>query len=105
MSTPEGEILAAICDYLELKRYFFYRNNNAPIFDATKKIFRKMPKHTMRGIPDIVVIRDGKYVGLEVKSKTGKQSPFQKDFQQLLEENGGKYAIVTSIDDVMAIGL
>jgi hypothetical protein len=40
----EAQIQRAICDYLALRRHFFYRNNNTPIYDATRKAFRAMPK-------------------------------------------------------------
>lgn len=101
----EAPIVAAICDYLSLRRHLFYRNNNTPIFDPTRQVFRAMPKHTMRGLPDIVVILKGQYVGLEVKPPKGKQSEHQIEFERLLKEAGGRYHVVTSIDEVMKLGL
>lgn len=64
-----------------------------------------MPKHTPRGLPDINVIRGGAYYGLEVKTPKGRQSPEQKEFQSFVESHGGKYFVVRSIDDVVALGL
>jgi hypothetical protein len=76
----ETEIQAAICDYLALKRYFFWRQNNIPaVFTDTHGAmrFRRLPKHQRRGIPDIIIIRKGIGIFLECKTDTGRQSADQ----------------------------
>jgi len=103
--TPEGETLNAICDYLALKRYFFYRNNNAAIFDPTRKTFRSMPKHARHGVPDIIVVKDGKYIGIEVKTEKGRPSDHQLEFGRDLILAGGMYVIARGIEDVQRVGL
>lgn len=52
----ESDIQRAICDCLALKKHFFWRQNTTPIFDPTKKTFRKMPKYSLKGVPDIIVL-------------------------------------------------
>lgn len=37
----EAQVLSAICDYLRLKRYYFWRQNNGGTFDAAKGAYRK----------------------------------------------------------------
>lgn len=101
----EKVIQLAICDYLTYRKHFFYRNNNTPVFDTTRQAFRAMPKHTPKGLPDVVVIFKGQYIGLEVKRPGGKQSPEQKDIETRVKAAGGNYAVVYSIDDVKAMGL
>lgn len=105
MPPNESQIVSAICDYLALKKYLFWRNNNIPVFDQGRGKWRAMPKHTMRGLPDIEMILAGQFVGLEVKRPKGVQSPFQKLFQQRCEMAGGRYHIVHSIDEVQKLGL
>jgi len=104
----ESDIQASICDYLEIRRRFFFRVNNIPAFnknvDGSIRM-RRLPKHTPRGLPDIIVIVGGVFYGLEVKKEGGKQSPEQKIIQKDIEAHGGKYFVVKSIDDVKAIGL
>lgn len=103
----EKEIQLTICDYLAFKSkkdgFIFWRQNTAPIFD--KGFYRPMPKYSLTGMPDIVVVKDGKYIGLEVKRKGGKQSDNQILFQKWLEKAGGEYHVVESLDDVIALGL
>lgn len=105
MKERESDIQRAICDYLALRKHLFWRSNNVPVFDRSRGAFRALPKYTMRGLPDITVIRPGgKYCGLEVKQKGSYQSPEQKEFQRLCKTNGGEYHVVHSIDEVKAYG-
>ena len=101
--TLEKEIQLAICDYLAYKGYFFWRQNTIPVFD--KDHFRAMPKYSMNGVPDIILIKDGIFWGLEVKQPKGKQSDNQRIFENRTKKAGAKYNIVTSIDDIVALGL
>ncbi|MFA6972882.1 MAG: VRR-NUC domain-containing protein [Gallionella sp.] len=64
-----------------------------------------MPKYSKNGIPDIIVIKDGFFVGLEVKAPKGKQSESQKEFEKGSKAAGAEYYLVKSIDDVIEIGL
>ena len=99
----ENNIQTAILDYLSLKKYFFWRQNNFTIFDG--KNFRKLPKYALKGIPDIIIIKDGKFIGLEIKTKIGTLSEGQKEFMIGCEKAGGQYYIVKSIDDVIKLNL
>ena len=56
MEIRESDIQRAICDYRALRRVFFFRCNNQPIYDES--LFRALlPKYTMKGIPDIIAIK------------------------------------------------
>lgn len=99
----ETDIQRAICDYLALRKYMFWRNNNIPVYDAVGKKFRAMPKYTMRGRPDIEIISGGHYIGLEVKVLKGKQTDSQIDFEVGCKRAGGSYFVVRSLEQVMKI--
>jgi len=103
----ESDIQTAICDYLSLKKYFFWRQNTSPTVQITgdKWHFRRMSKYAMKGIPDIIIIKEGKFIGLEVKTSVGVISQNQKEFKFGCENAGGEYYIVKSIDDVTKLGL
>jgi hypothetical protein len=101
----ESEIQRAICDYLALRKVFFFRCNNQPIFDAARKVFRALPKYTMKGIPDIIAIKDGRFISIEVKGRKGQLSPDQVEFGRLCMRNGAEYIVAKSIDDVQSHGL
>lgn len=101
----EKDIQLAICEYLTIKRHFFWRQNVIPPFDKKTGHYRPMSKYTMTGVPDIIVIKNGIFIGLECKRKGGKQSDAQIEFQRRTELAGGKYYTVKSVIDVINIGL
>jgi hypothetical protein len=100
----ESEIQRSICDYLALRKYCFWRTNNIPAPLASGG-FRSLPKYTPRGLPDIIIVRDGWFIALEVKKKGGYQSKEQKEFEARIKDAGGEYWVVRSIDDVRELGL
>lgn len=101
----ESEIQSSICDYLALRKHFFYRTNNTPIFDPNHKVFRAMPKHTPKGISDIFVLYGARPYFLEVKRPGTYQTPEQREFQSRAEAAGAVYAVVRSIEDVQKLRL
>lgn len=104
----ETEAQKAILDYLRLRGHFAFRINNIPatyIDRHGERQFRKMPTYGMNGVPDIVLIHQGKFYGIEVKSETGQMSPDQAEFARRCIKAGGEYVLARSIDDVAAVGL
>src|SRR5690606_35669338 len=97
-------IQTAICDYLAFQKHFFWRQNVIPAMNANGTM-RRLPKYVKTGVPDIIVVKDGFFIGLEVKRKGGVQSANQKEFEKGIKEAGGEYYVVRSIDDVKNIGL
>ena len=100
LKEKESDIQLAICQYLELRGYFFWRSNNIPAFEQKTGFYRPLPKYAIRGVADIILINKGKFIGLEVKTKKGKLSKNQEAFKELCEVNRGKYFVVRSVDDV-----
>lgn len=100
----ESDIQLSICEYLATRNVLFWRQNTIGMFDPTKGVMRKMPKFSMTGIPDIIVLKNN-FIGLEVKAPKGKQSPNQVIFEQRCKRAGCEYHIVCSIDDVQKLGL
>jgi hypothetical protein len=66
---------------------------------------RRLPKHTPRGLADILVVHVRRSYFLEVKRPKTYQSPEQRDFQANAEKASAHYAVVRSIDDVRLLGL
>ena len=54
------------------------------------------------GLPDLLAFVP-EMIFLEVKRPTGKQSPNQKDFQELCKKAGQPYYVVHSIEEVQEI--
>jgi len=80
--TPEGKVKRKVVEVLKKHEvwYFFPANNG----------FGKS------GIPDIIAIVDGHFVGIEVKSATGKPTELQKICGKQIEEAGGTWLVVSN---------
>jgi len=53
------------------------------------------------GWPDITGLTpEGRFLGVECKSPTGRQSPVQKQMEQSIRQRNGIYILARSIDDV-----
>ena len=110
MKEKESSIELAIChfiaSYLRKKNipHHFWKQPQAGFaqLDRRTKTFR-FRRHTNPfvglGVPDIIVIIQGIFVGLECKTKAGKQSPNQIEFESLVRHAGGFYYIVRSLSD------
>lgn len=108
ITMSEIQIQSGIIDYLLRRKHFFIRINNTPIsmIRNGQRVFRKMGKGAIKGVPDILVLTNGGFaVWLEVKDKGKKQSPDQVKFQNRCNEIGCEYYVVRSIDDLKEIGL
>lgn len=53
-----------------------------------------------KGFPDLTAMRDGQTVYIEVKTETGRQSQYQKDFQRICKSHGCKYILARSVRDI-----
>ena len=99
----ESVIQKGIMEYLTMvqRQYnlYWFRAGAGTIRIANKRYF----KTGRPGVPDIVVVKDGKFIGLEVKTKTGRQSDAQKLAEVEIKEAGGEYHLVRSISDVKKI--
>ena len=100
LKISEKHIQKAILDYLAYKKILHYRQNSGAFKTESGGYMRTA---SVSGLPDIVAIKDGLYIGLEVKTATGKQSKEQKAIQDRITVAGGLYFIVRSVDDVKKI--
>lgn len=80
--TPEGKVKRKVVEVLNKHEvwYFFPANNG---FGTS-------------GIPDIIAIVDGHFVGIEVKSAKGKPTELQKICGKQIEEAGGTWLVVSN---------
>jgi hypothetical protein len=103
----EKDIQRFICEWLTKQGIFFWRSNNTPIFGKSgdgQWRYRSMSKYTPKGLPDMICLIGGTFIGLEVKrSKQARVKPEQIYIGGQIKENGGLYYVVTSLDEVQGI--
>ena len=100
--------------YLKLCGIFHFRNNNAPVPIKVKEggawQMRGFRKSATPGLPDIIGIVQHRCVlsqmdhalplAVEVKSRVGRQSPAQREFELRWEQAGGLYVLCRSVDEL-----
>jgi RecB family endonuclease NucS len=92
VSTPEGQILYDILEYLELRRVYAWRNQTGRRGGVR---FGKVGSSDILGVLD-----DGRALAIEVKSEKGKATQEQLIFLAEVAKRGGVAFIARSIEDV-----
>lgn len=100
LSTPEGRIENMILHWLKSKRIFHFKVKSVGTFDPIKKVYRTTSPLYRKGVSDIIAIYNGKPVAIEVKSKTGRLTDDQKEFQYDFCQAGGVAFVARSVEDV-----
>ena len=85
--TPEGKIKKEMRDWLSVHG-IYYANVAGGAFSKP-------------GDPDIIADVNGHFLAIEAKTKTGRQSEYQKVCQRQVEESGGMYIVARSVEDVI----
>ena len=94
MGKDENKVQRDILSILDMFGYFWRTNSGG----------RKVRCHSCKGVPDILgVMRGGRFVGIEVKTDTGRQSDDQQIFQEAIEAVGGLYILARDVETVVEI--
>ena len=103
MTHTEQQIQRVILDYLAIvakqRPIYYFRSAAGSVKTETGRFF----KTGRPGCPDLSLIIDGRYHGIEVKTEKGRQSPAQKQAEQEIIAAGGQYHLVRCLDDVKRI--
>ena len=86
--TPETTIKHTIKQYLKYSGFFTYPN------------MQGLGCHP--GLSDIVAIKDGTVIFIEVKAEKGRQSDNQIKFEKDVKDHGGNYMVARGVDDIDA---
>ena len=101
----EHDLQCAICNYLDIRRVCYWAVPNGG--KRSRSESARFKKEGVRsGVPDISIVHDGMYFGLEVKKpKTltpkGRLSKNQKEMIEKIEEHGGDVKVVYSVQDTI----
>ena len=74
-------------------------STTGPCTTLKKRVYRAGVQR--KGVPDIIGIIDGRFIGIEVKIGADRQSADQKEIEKEIGEAGGVYFIAKSYDDYL----
>lgn len=66
---------------------------------SKKETIQKIAIGMLSGVSDLIILRAGETIFVEVKTATGQQSQKQKEFQSIVEKLGYRYLLVRSLND------
>ena len=97
---PEREVQRAILIYLRARGCLVAVTDAGAAYRAGSFGADTVPA----GWPDITgVTPDGRFIGVECKSPTGRQSPAQKQMEESIRRRNGIYILARSIEDVVEV--
>jgi hypothetical protein len=86
MKQQEYLIKQQIKSYLQFNNWFVFNMFQGPL--------------SYRGISDLIAIKNGHVIFVEVKTENGRQSQHQKQFEQDVKAHGGHYCIAKCYEDM-----
>lgn len=111
LEASESQIEVAVCHLLRVSGFFFWKQANRGYFSGKSEVdsrgrrvmvgnFRRDHNpYVLKGVPDLILVHQGRIIGFEIKSKKGIQSKEQKEFAENLIRAGGLYYLIRSIED------
>ena len=101
LKISESQLVNQICEGLLLRGYFVWRQNNISVYNSKTNTFRKLPKYTPKGIADILGLTPyGKFLAIEVKIGSNKQSDYQLEFEHNIKAKQGVYILARGWQDI-----
>jgi len=106
MKFEEDAIQKAICKYLDLRKVCYWAVPNGGARSKSEGAKLKSTG-TKSGVPDITIVYDGLYYGLEVKRGATASHPkgyltkVQKDMHERIDKAGGTVKTVYNVADVI----
>ena len=94
----ESQIQKAVIAFLSYRKdLYFFRAGSGTLQTERGSFFRTGKP----GCPDIVICFEGRFIGFEIKTQTGKQTLPQKETEKLINVLGGKYFVIRSVDEAI----
>ena len=94
-SVPEKQVLSEVIRKLQHNSIFYARLNLGGVIRQTKG-GAILTANEMVGWPDVLVLFQGTFIGLEIKRFGGKITSQQLSILKAIRDNGGRSYIVTS---------
>jgi hypothetical protein len=100
----ESQLQKAILHRLAWTKNIYYIRNNSyagRIIGNDGKTWYM--RNNKKGSPDIILLKNGFWLGLEIKTEEGRQSPEQKQAEKDIRKAGGHYFIIRSLEELEAV--
>lgn len=93
----QDQIRLELGDPARYPELVLWRNNCGQMIDKDNR--RVVFGVGGKGAADLLGMWSGVFVAVEIKTPIGRQAPEQKRFQALVEQRGGVYVLLRSVED------
>jgi hypothetical protein len=97
---PEDQIQKAVLEHLRLRRprtaYWFHVANGGGRSPIEAAILKSLGVRA--GVPDLIIIHDGKTYGLELKAEGNKPTKLQIEAQDAMRAAGAEVVVAVGLD-------
>jgi hypothetical protein len=101
MKTPEGAVVKACLEYLELRGAYAYRQNTGAAEYQDKAGKKRFVRYGKPGASDIVgLLPGGRFIAVECKAPGGRLSELQAGYLRDIERMGGLAVVARSVEDL-----
>jgi hypothetical protein len=101
---PEQAVHRAVFQHLQLRGtpniFAFHPANGGARSPIEGAIFKSLG--VVAGVPDIIVIHDGRCFGLELKAEGGRLTPIQTETHERMQRAGAIVGVAHGIDQALA---
>jgi hemin uptake protein HemP len=101
---PEQQLQKAVLDHLRWRAapgtFAFHPANGGARSPIEARILKS--QGVVAGVPDVIILHDGKTYGLELKATGGHLSPAQRDCHERMRAAGAEVATAVGIDAALA---
>lgn len=94
------------CQYPQYRLLLHHSPNEGLLMKHDRDGAKRKAMGMRAGFPDFIFLRPNKfypYLAIELKSAKGRQTEHQKEYQEAVERQGGKYVVVRSLEEFMAV--
>jgi len=94
------------CQYPDYALLLHHSPNEGKLMQHDRDGAKRKAMGMRTGFPDFIFLKPNRFypfLAIELKSAKGRQTQHQKEYQEAVEGNGGKYVIVRSLDDFIAV--
>lgn len=92
------------CQYPQYRLLLHHSPNEGLLMKHDRDGAKRKAMGMRPGFPDFIFLmpnRQYPYLAMELKSEKGRQSDHQKEYQQAVENAGGRYRVIRSLDEFM----
>jgi hypothetical protein len=92
------------CQYPQYRLLLHHSPNEGLLMKHDRDGAKRKAMGMRPGFPDFIFLmpnRQYPYLAMELKSEKGRQSDHQKEYQQAVENAGGRYRVIRSLNEFM----